>query len=243
MPKQRKKNRASSKLMFKPIQLMIGAVALAVIAVIVLIAISQFSARGPQEASAPNGAIVTAKSECPNLISGYTRTMGSLEAPVQFIEFSDFQCPVCGRFARDYEARMIKNFVCTGKVRFTYKDFAFIGPESKLAAQAANCATDQGKFWEYHDKLFASQRGENRGNFSEKRLKGFARDLKLDMGTFSQCLDSGKYATQVQSEFQEGKKRGVNATPTFFLDGKAIRGLPASYDVLSRLLKKALSNQ
>lgn len=249
MPKRQNAGAGTSKWRLTPVQLLIGAVAAAIVVVAVLIALSQFSAKSPTEAQAtPPGTNAAAEDECPNLISGYVKTMGSPEAPVQIVEFSDYQCPVCGRFAKEYEPRLVHDFVCTGKVRFTYKDFAFIGKgrqpdESQLAAQAANCAADQGRFWAYHDKLFANQRGENQGAFRPSKLKGLAQDLQLKLDAFSQCLDSGKYAVQVSGETQEGQRRGVDATPIFFIDDQTLRGLPASYDDLRQAIETALTKK
>jgi len=95
------------------------------------------------------------------------------------IEYADFQCPFCGKFFKETEETLIKDYVDAGKVRFVYRDFAFLGKESLKAAEAARCAGDQGKFWEYHDYLYNHQNGENQGAFSNLYLKSFAGELKL----------------------------------------------------------------
>ncbi len=248
MPKSRSVSSGPNKLPVKPIQFVVGAVGVAVLVAGALIVINQLSARPPAPATTTINSVTktTAYEECPNLISGYSKTMGSPDAPVQIIEFADYQCPVCGRFATEYEPQLIHDYVCTGKVSFTYKDFAFIGTNSKpdeslLASQAADCAADQGQFWAYHDKLFNNQRGENRGAFNASKLKGFAQDLKLNMDSFSQCLDSGKYASQVGDEKKEGESRGVNATPILFVNDQTLQGLPPSYNDLRQAIDKALA--
>jgi protein-disulfide isomerase len=101
---------------------------------------------------------------------------------------------------------------------------AFLGDESIWAAEASECANDQGKFWEYHDLLFQSQNGENQGAFNKDNLKGFAAKLGLDTAKFNECLDSGKYTAQVQSDSDAGSQLGVRSTPTFVVNGQPLVG-------------------
>ena len=115
-------------------------------------------------------------------------------------------------------------YVKTGIVRFGYQHMAFLGPESKWAAEASECADEQGKFWEYHDKLFASQAGENQGAFSQVNLKKFAADLKLDTAKFNACVDSGKYAAVVENETATVQAMGVTSTPAFLVNGQPLVG-------------------
>jgi protein-disulfide isomerase len=115
-------------------------------------------------------------------------------------------------------------YVKTGVVRFGYLHFAFLGPESGWAAEASECADEQGKFWEYHDLLFARHGGENQGAFSKDNLKKFAADLKLNTGTFNTCLDSGKYASVVQADAEFLQSLGVQSTPTFLINATPIAG-------------------
>jgi len=164
---------------------------------------------------------------------------GLLNAKVTIIEYSDFQCPACGYFAKNVEP-LLDGYIEAGKVRFIYRDFAFLGPESQWAAEAAKCAAEQNRFWEYHDKLFLSQRGENRGAFNKANLKRFARDLGLDTQAFEECLDSGRYAEAVREETREGQSRGVNSTPTFFINGRELRGVPRSFEALRNMIEEEL---
>jgi len=115
-------------------------------------------------------------------------------------------------------------YVKSGKVRFAYVHFAFLGPESQWAAEASECAADQGAFWEYHDFLYENQNGENRGAFNQDNLKQFAGELGLDTQKFNQCLDSGKYTDIVQQETQMAKQLGVQSTPSFVINGTPIIG-------------------
>ena len=150
--------------------------------------------------------------------------LGSADAQVTVVEFADFQCPFCSRFQQLVYPQLKAEYVDTGKASFVYQDFAFLGEESKLSGQAAKCASEQGKFWEYHDYLFSHQKGENEGAFSVKNLKTFARNLKLNYSDFGACLDSGKYATVVDAETKSGRDIGVTGTPTVLVNGKVMVG-------------------
>ena len=101
---------------------------------------------------------------------------------------------------------------------------AFLGPESKWAAEASECAGEQGKFWEYHDKLFVSHGGENQGAFNKENLKRFAMDLKLDTAKFNVCVDSGKYSSVVENDTAFVQSLGVTSTPAFLINGQALVG-------------------
>lgn len=150
--------------------------------------------------------------------------LGDPAAKVTVVEFADFQCPYCGKFQQEVYPLIKQEYVDTGKASFVYLDFTFLGDESKFAAQAAKCAAEQGKFWEYHDKLFNSQRGENQGAFAVAKLKGFARGIVPNTFAFSQCLDSKKYAQAVADETALGRTAGVAATPTVLVNGKLVVG-------------------
>ncbi len=127
-------------------------------------------------------------------------------------------------------------YIDSGKVKVVYHNFAVLGQESTWAAEAADCAGDQGKFWDYATYLLENQAGENQGAFTKDKLKQFARTLKIaDTATFDQCLDSDKYLASVQGEVGQGQAQGVRATPTFFIAGQKYEGMiPA--DQLTKLL-------
>jgi len=149
---------------------------------------------------------------------------GDKAAKVSIIEFSDFQCPFCERFHTSVEANLIKQYVDTGKATFVYKHIAILGQESVWAAQASECAADQGKFWQFHDLLFDKQSGENQGAFNKDKLLGFAQEMKLDMTKFEPCLSQDQTADRVRTDSQEGQQAGVRGTPTFFINGKPLVG-------------------
>lgn len=167
--------------------------------------------------------------------------LGPKNAKVTIVTFEDFQCPFCGAFAglnpemvKSMQSRdpnwqpaltnIKKEYVESGKVRFVWKDYPFLGQESFYAAQAGRCAGDQGKFWEYHDYLFSHQSGENQGAFSKENLKKFAAELKLKTADFNNCLDSAKYEKKIQEAVTYGQSVGVNGTPATFVNGKLVSG-------------------
>lgn len=119
---------------------------------------------------------------------------------------------------------MIETYAETGQVRFEYKHFAFLGAESQAAAEASECAREQGQFWQYHDVLFENQRGENAGAYRRQALEAFAAALGLDEAVFNDCLASDRYEDLVEAERAEGQERGVRSTPTLFVNGEMMEG-------------------
>ncbi len=117
-------------------------------------------------------------------------------------------------------------------------NLAFLGDESQWAAEASECADEQGKFWEYHDKLFASQSGENQGAFAKDKLKKFAADLNLDTTKFNACLDSGKFTQVIKDETQMAGSLGVQSTPTFLVNTTPVQGAQP-FDTFSKLIEAA----
>jgi protein-disulfide isomerase len=147
--------------------------------------------------------------------------LGSADAPVTMIEFSDFQCPFCARFYSETLPLIKDNFIDTGLVKMVYRDFPLqsIHPNAIPAAVASECADDQGAYWEYHDMLFenVSVWGPMEIPSAVEQFKSYATDLGLDVGTFSECLDTGKYVTEVTGDYTDGVAYGVTGTPAFFL--------------------------
>lgn len=142
---------------------------------------------------------------------------GSPDAPITMVEFGDYQCTNCNRFFHNTEHDILQNYIETGKVKMIFMDFAFIGPDSLIAAQAAHCAQEQGKYWEYHDEVYSNWDGENTGWASMHNLKKFAANIGLEHKSFNECLDSGKYASKVKNNMNIGSQLGVTGTPTFFI--------------------------
>jgi len=157
-------------------------------------------------------------------VSSSDFVLGDQNAPVTIIEYSDFQCPFCDKFFKETESALREKYIKTGKVKFIYRDFAFLGQESLWAANAARCAGEQGKFWQYHDYLYNNQRGENQGAFSKDNLKSFATALELEKEKFNACLDSEKYTDLIQKETKAGGEAGVQGTPASFINGTLYPG-------------------
>ena len=151
--------------------------------------------------------------------------LGNAEAKVTIIEFGDYQCPFCGLFFKQVEPILRDQYIKNGQARMVWRDFAFLGPESFWAAEAARCANDQGKFWQYHDILFNRQNGENQGAFVKDNLKKFAGELGLDQTVFDNCLDGGKYTQAVKDDTDYSRSVGVNSTPSTFINGEMVEGV------------------
>lgn len=203
-----------------------GGAALAVAVVAALVAVSL--ARGSDDggSGAPSLAGVPA-----------ARFQGDAAAPLVVQLWEDFQCPACKLFSEEVKPLIVREFVETGQVRLVFRHKAFLGEESLLAAEASECAGEQGKFWEYHDLLFASQGAENSGAFVPERLKALAEEAGLDRESFDACLDSGQYRQAIQAESDSAE--GVRATPTLFIGDEKVEGLE-SYPVLLERMREQL---
>jgi protein-disulfide isomerase len=162
---------------------------------------------------------------------------GTDKAPVTLVEFSDFRCSFCRKFWQTTLPFLDKKYISTGKVRFIYRHFAVLGKPSELAAQGVECAGEQEKFWEYHDKLFASA-GSPLG-FTDGKLKGYAKELGLKGQVFNQCLDSGKHLKKVEGETAIAAFLGARGTPAFFLNGQMVVGAQP-FEVFESLIEEAL---
>jgi protein-disulfide isomerase len=145
--------------------------------------------------------------------------LGSSTAPVTIVEFGDYQCPKCDAWFKNEEPTIKANYIDTNKAKLYFVDFTFIGPDSPVAAQAAYCAGDQGKYWQYHDYLYTNQGAIQNGWASSSNLKSYAVTLGLDANQFNSCLDSGKYAGAVSHNKDVGSSKGVQGTPAFFILG------------------------
>jgi protein-disulfide isomerase len=139
---------------------------------------------------------------------------GDRKARLVLVEFSDYQCPFCARFVTETFPQIEKDYIKTGKLKYVFRDFPITSAhkDALKAAMAAGCALDQGKYWEMHDRLF-----ENQAAFTVYNLTQHAEALGLNKETFQRCLNNNEYATEVQNDFADGTKAGVNQTPYFFL--------------------------
>jgi protein-disulfide isomerase len=141
-------------------------------------------------------------------------SMGDRNAPITLIEFSDYQCPFCARHFRETLPQLEREYIKTGKVKYVFRDFPIesIHPEAFKAHEAANCAGEQGKYWEMHGRIFANQKA-----VSPSDLSGHAQALGMDTSAFQKCLESGRHAGEIRKDMADAQKAGVRGTPTFFL--------------------------
>ncbi len=163
------------------------------------------------------------------------------QAKVVIAEYSDFQCPFCGRHALTTLPALIERYGNNPNVRYEFHPYSFIGPESKAAAAAALCSAEQEKFWPMHDTIYANQNGENVGTFSKANLRMIAQAAGLDMGVFNDCFDSGRLMKDVNNFLAEGQKLGVQSTPTFFVNGQQLLGALPAQDFYTAI-DQALAN-
>ncbi len=155
---------------------------------------------------------------------GHFPVQGDPNAKLTVIEYADFQCPYCEQWFKNVEPNLIKDYVDTGKVKFYFRNYAFLGQESTDSALASECANEQGKFWDYHDYLYNHQGQENSGTFSNTHLKEFAATLGLNTDQFNTCLDTKKYQSDLDKDISDAGTSGVAGTPTTFIDGMLLDG-------------------
>jgi protein-disulfide isomerase len=168
------------------------------------------------------------------------QAVGRPDAPVVMEVYGDFQCPVCGRFAREYLPRLVDEFVRDGALRIVDRPIAFLGTgrpdESVDAAVGATCAARQDRYWSYHDLLFANQAGENRGAFAWDRLRQMATSAGLDLSVYDGCVAEAAVAEAVRAATGHASEIGVNSTPTFVINGQKVVGL-VPYDQLAAMIR------
>lgn len=172
---------------------------------------------------------------------GHFPAKGSAGAKVTVVEFADFRCPFCGRFFNDAEKGVIQDYVATGKVKYYFRSFAFLGQPSTVASEAAECANEQGKFWQFHDWLYEHQADERDTEFySQDNLAKYAGEIGLNTSKFTSCLNSGKYAAKVSQDLTDGQNAGVNGTPTIFINGHPLVGAQP-YSAVKAAIEQALT--
>lgn len=170
--------------------------------------------------------------------------MGDPNAPVKIVVYEDFQCPACRNYSLNIEPAIIENYITTGKVYYEFKQFPFLdsngpGNESHQAANASLCAAAQGRFWDYHDMLFANWIGENVGSFTDKRLVAFAEDLGLNMDEFNSCFNSNEFQSKINEDLAAGRDANVSSTPSVFVNGQLVQ---ITYDQISQAIDNALAS-
>ena len=152
-----------------------------------------------------------------NLVSGGSPILGNSNAPITILEWGDYQCTFCYKFHQNTLNIIQEDFIDTGKVKLVFKNFPLNGPDSLLAAEAAYCAEDQEKYWQYHDELYKNWGGERTGWITRESLGNFANAVNLDLNEFNKCLDDHKYQNKVNIIHEFGKEIGIDATPSFLV--------------------------
>jgi protein-disulfide isomerase len=196
----------------------------------------------------PAGSFVQITPETHPLENG--KTIGDTNAKVEVQVYEDFQCPNCKTYADSIEKQLVdSSYITDGQAYYVFMQFPFldsnsITKESHQAANASMCAMEQGRFWDYHDILFANQGAvENGGAYNNKRLQAFAESLGLNMDEFNQCFNADKYATQIEADYQEGIAAGVKGTPTVIVNGQILTpGYVPTYDEITSAIDTALAS-
>lgn len=163
---------------------------------------------------------------------------GDVDAPVVLVAYSEFQCPFCGKFARDTAPILEQKYVADGTLRIEWRDFPFLGPESTTAAVAGRAAAAQGKFWEFHDAMYADPLPPNSGNLDQAYVESMARSVDIDIEKFRQVMSDPETSTAVQAEFEAGRSAGVTSTPSFFINGTPVIGAQPA-EVFEQVIEEA----
>ena len=164
--------------------------------------------------------------------------LGKVDAPVVMLAYSEFQCPFCGKFARDTEPTLIKRYVKNGTLRIEWRDFPYLGPESTTAAVAGRAAAAQDSFWAFHDRMYAKQLPPNSGKLDEDYLAGVAEKLGLDVAKFRADMKSKAAKRAVAADFAQGQAIGVTGTPAFVINGVPIIGAQPT-EVFEKAIEQA----
>jgi protein-disulfide isomerase len=196
----------------------------------------------------PAGSFVSITPVARHLENG--KTIGNPDAKVLIQVYEDYQCPSCKVYTDSAEKQLLQStYITDGQVYYEFKQYPFLDSssmikESHQAANASMCALEQGRFWDYHDIIFANQGAiENGEAFTVKRLQAFAESLGLDMSAFNQCFSSNKYSAEIEADLQEGIAAGVHSTPTVFVNGTVITpSYIPTYDDLKSAIDAALAS-
>lgn len=207
-----------------------GAIVVAIVALIVINNTTAATAGAPPPASDLPAELVN------------RAVKGDPAASVVVTEYSDFECPACKNFAEGLAKQLEEEYVKSGKILFEYKHFPLPQhePGATWAANAAECAADQGRFWDMHDYLFQEQGKQGPNTFTQARLRNMAEELGLNTGQFNQCLSSQEHAQKIRDDVAEARQLFVNATPTIFVNGQRVDfSYPAIKAVIDAELAKA----
>ena len=167
--------------------------------------------------------------------------MGEVDAPVVMLAYSEFQCPFCGKFARDTEPTLIDQYVEDGTLRIEWRDFPYLGAESTTAAQAGRAAGAQDSFWAFHDAMYADQLPPNSGGLDEDYVAAIAQDLGLDVEQFRADMKSEATKSAIADDFAQGQAIGVTGTPAFVINGVPVIGAQPT-EVFEKTIEQAAAD-
>lgn len=210
---KRKPTKASRRLRYWG---MLAGTAVAAVAVAVLIVLNL----KPWESDGTSTEFITPTPR-PTAIPSQGSTLGSPDAPLTIVEYSDFLCPICRTAALETLTQIKEEYIATGKVKLVFKNLVVHGEKAEMAAGAAECASEQNAFWQYHDTLFLNNESVT---FNNENLKRFAQGLGLDTESFGTCLDSKNYVDKLAADAAEARRRALEGTPTFFVGQTKIVG-------------------
>ncbi|MGC1214878.1 MAG: thioredoxin domain-containing protein [Micromonospora sp.] len=217
-----------------------------VIAIVAVLAILARPADKPSEPAAGTAAGGSAGGETENPFASLARrapndplALGKPDAPLVILEYADFQCPFCGRHARETEPKLIKDYVDKGLVRIEWRDLPYLGAESNDAAAAGRAAAAQGKFWEFHNAVYAKERRVNSGSLDEGALRDIAKSIGLDLVLFDTDRASAATRTAVTRDQQEATSMGITGTPAFIVGDTPVMGAQP-YEVFKQAIDKQL---
>jgi protein-disulfide isomerase len=219
----------------------IGLIVVGALLLVLVFIWPQFQGAGDISIPTPNAALPQADG----------LSLGDPNALVVIDVFEDFQCPACQFFTQSIKPLIVKYLVETGKARLVFHNYPFIdgegasnGGESDQAANASMCASEQDKFWEMEEVIYANWNGENQGNLSNVRLKAMAEGIGLDMGAFNSCFSDNKYKADIQADFDLGQEMGVRGTPSVFVNGVKVGqdGKIATYQEIATAVEQIVNS-
>ena len=177
------------------------------------------------QAAVPNQPQAPAPGQKQNVDVGHFPPIGDSNAKVKIVEFGDFRCPFCEKFFTDTEPQILNDYVKTGKAVFYFRHYQFLGPASVVSGNGAECANEQGKFWDFHNYLYKNQPSESDTSlYTTDKLTQIAGTLGMNTTKFQSCLSTNKFDKNVSDDLAAGQKATVNGTPTIFINGTPIVG-------------------
>ncbi|SCG70321.1 DsbA family protein [Micromonospora halophytica] len=222
---------------------------LAPVVVIAIVAVLAILGRPADKPADPVGGTGTAGSgggQEANPFAGLARrtpndplALGKPDAPVVIVEYADFQCPFCGRYARETEPRLIREYVDQGLVRIEWRDLPYLGAQSRDTAAAARAAAEQGKFWQFHDAVYAKERRVNGGSLNDAALRDIAERLGLDLARFDAVRASAVTRDAIDRDVQEATSMGITGTPAFIVGDTPVIGAQP-YEAFKQAIDKQL---